>query len=343
MAARTATKDGNWSDVSVWDGGASLPGAADTADSNGYTVTIDQNIEVTTLIGTNAGAGGFAVSGAYTIDADITATVRTVLTCSAGAGVTVTIIGNITGGTASGMKGVVHSGVGTINVTGSVTGGSAPNARGISNDSTGTVNVDGNVTGGSSGTGAHNSTGGTVVITGTVTAGGGVGANNQSLGTLTARRAKAGGNERAVVGAVVGGTTRVTEIEFVCPMVGSPIGGYCKVLPDSTKNVVICIRSDTDAALPMSWDYPAVGDVKSGTVYALSTKTGTLGAADYPAEADVEFGVTYDSGGKTGAFVVPAEANVKAAVTYGAAAEFTGSLAAGGGGMLKGEKRGGKQ
>lgn len=43
MAVRYATKTGNWSDTTLWDNGA-LPVAGDDVYSNGFTVTIDQNV-----------------------------------------------------------------------------------------------------------------------------------------------------------------------------------------------------------------------------------------------------------------------------------------------------------
>ena len=49
MANVYATKTGNWSDVTVWNTGA-LPTAADDVRPNGFTVTINQDITVTTLL-----------------------------------------------------------------------------------------------------------------------------------------------------------------------------------------------------------------------------------------------------------------------------------------------------
>ena len=67
MAIRYATKTGVWSDVTVWNGGASLPGVGDSVHANGFTVTIDQDINVATLSTAANGAppaagGSFVVS-----------------------------------------------------------------------------------------------------------------------------------------------------------------------------------------------------------------------------------------------------------------------------------------
>lgn len=48
MATRFATATGNWSNTTIWDNGA-LPVAGDTIYPNGFTVTIDQDINVASL------------------------------------------------------------------------------------------------------------------------------------------------------------------------------------------------------------------------------------------------------------------------------------------------------
>ncbi len=301
MATITAAQTGNWSATATWAGG-SLPSADDTADCAGYDVTIDQDVTIVAL--TNSGDGSFLVDAAHTITADLTCgagtdyllkdshasgtvTIIGALTGSAtssgailrtGAGQT-DISGNITGGSAAAKYGMRNEGTGTVNITGNITGGSNGSASGLINTTTGTVNVTGNVAPGS-GVGVYNSLGGTISITGTVTGGVIAGAYNHNVGTLTATRAKSGGSVAAVRGNNSGGTTWVKELEFVVTGADGvgPIGGYCKVYPDSTVNQVIVIRSDTGAALPMSWDYPAEEDVESGVDYALGKLTGTLSA-----------------------------------------------------------------
>ncbi len=72
---------------------------------------------------------------------------------------------------------------------------------------------------------------------------------------------------------------------------------------------------------------PAAADVRLGTVFDAST-TGTLAV---PIPGDVELGVATDA--TTGTLVVPTAGQVKLGVGYGAGGtEFTGTLAAGGGG-----------
>lgn len=76
MALRYAVATGNWSNVAIWDGGAALPGVGDTVHSNGFTITIDQDIDVSRLtFATGGGAvtngGGFVHSaGTHALDVD---------------------------------------------------------------------------------------------------------------------------------------------------------------------------------------------------------------------------------------------------------------------------------
>jgi hypothetical protein len=51
MALRVAVANGNWSSTSTWNGGV-LPAAGDVVASNGFTVTIDQNVNVDSITNT---------------------------------------------------------------------------------------------------------------------------------------------------------------------------------------------------------------------------------------------------------------------------------------------------
>ena len=51
MAIRFAKQNGNWSSASTWDGGLTLPTAGDDVYPNGFTVTLDQNVNVGCLNG----------------------------------------------------------------------------------------------------------------------------------------------------------------------------------------------------------------------------------------------------------------------------------------------------
>ena len=74
MANRYAVASGNWSNTATWDGGT-LPQAGDVVRPNGFTVAINQDINVTELIN-NASApavagGSFSVGSGRTITANI--------------------------------------------------------------------------------------------------------------------------------------------------------------------------------------------------------------------------------------------------------------------------------
>jgi hypothetical protein len=54
MAIRFATSNGNWNDLSTWDGGLSIPSVDDDVIANGFSVTLNQDITVRSLSnGTN--------------------------------------------------------------------------------------------------------------------------------------------------------------------------------------------------------------------------------------------------------------------------------------------------
>lgn len=205
MANRYATKTGNWSDVTVWDGGTDLPTTGDTVRPNTYTVTIDQDITVT-LLTNNASApasagGSFALNNNVTVNANITAYAVNCVTLSGTNNATIngtltggssgssdqcairktstgtlTITGNVLGGTGgSGYNcGLWVSATGTINITGDVRGGTAGSYPfGMrSTTSAATINITGNVEGGTGGSyprGLMLESGGTVTINGSVT------------------------------------------------------------------------------------------------------------------------------------------------------------------------------
>ena len=63
MATRRAIASGNWSATSTWNGGV-LPGNGDTVFANGFTVTIDQNVDIGGANNPIVNAGSF-VSGQW--------------------------------------------------------------------------------------------------------------------------------------------------------------------------------------------------------------------------------------------------------------------------------------
>lgn len=303
MATRTAVKTGNWSDPTVWDSDPVLPGAGDVAECATYTVTIDQDVAVTTL--RSSGAGYFAVTAARTITAAVLSNTGHsgggVVRCSHAAG-TVSITGSVTAGPS---RGVQLTGAGTLNITGdvtagssnsaygvyanngqcdiagNVTGGSALATQGVRWESAGTLTVAGSVTGGSASSshGVYNSVTGTVNITGNVMGGSvGWGAINNSSGTITVAGIVRGGtgvNALGLHGQDVAGLTVFKRVVFGDGL-GAAISGYVKLVVEASANYCEILRSDTGAAYQLSNDYPTAAQVESGVVYKLGTLTGEL-------------------------------------------------------------------
>ena len=169
MALKYPLANGVWSNATNWNGGT-VPVPGDDVRANGFTVTIDVDIDVlqistAQLLPANAG-GSFVVSTNRTLTCNIIAGTTTCLTSTVGN--TVNIIGNITAGSAIAVS---FTNAGSIlNVTGNANGSSA-----IGLTSSGTVNFVGNASnliGTSSGvlTGAINiNSGGVLNFTGNAT------------------------------------------------------------------------------------------------------------------------------------------------------------------------------
>jgi len=178
MAVRYAVATGNWSDTATWDGGT-LPTSTDDVFANGFTVTIDVDVEVlsikTTAQSPAIAGGGFTCStsriitctadvglqsgsttcliittaspGVVNLNANIETSITTsnVTTLSVTGSCTLNILGDVKGSTGNvgGTRSIVASGGGTINIVGNViTQGTAKITMLVNNT---TVNITGNV------------------------------------------------------------------------------------------------------------------------------------------------------------------------------------------------------
>lgn len=174
MANYRAIATGNWSSGATWAGGAVPPDAAGhNIYSNGFTVTIDQNVDVAFITndaatasfvggGTSAAREGkFVVSaGGLSITANITH--RALASClefTAASPNTLTITGNITGipatfGNPTNSNAVSVTSTGTLNIYGNIIGPIANGANNVSvNNVLGTINIfNSTITSGASGT-----------------------------------------------------------------------------------------------------------------------------------------------------------------------------------------------
>lgn len=150
MTTITAAQNGNWSNPNTWNGGV-VPGNGDIADLNGFIVAMD--ISTIPASGTLLSLISPAKAGQLTValntlgNCAINATTITAGTNTTGLinvsgaapTATLTITGNVTGGSASSAYGACNTSTGTITITGNVTGGSASRAAGAYNYSTGEI------------------------------------------------------------------------------------------------------------------------------------------------------------------------------------------------------------
>lgn len=197
MANYRAVATGNWSSGATWGGGAVPPDAAGhNIYSNGFTVTIDQNVNVNLITnatitasfvggGTSAAVGGgFTMTTAFTLTGNIVAGTTTgatnCLTITGSGNTTITatqIYGSrpdVGGGGVTNAAGLINNSTGTLTISSgcSILSGSNTNSGAIYNNSTGTINVSGaTIVGGAGGTfsthgGICNQSTGSINVTG---------------------------------------------------------------------------------------------------------------------------------------------------------------------------------
>ena len=318
MATITAAQAGNWSATSTWTGGV-VPGNGDTACLNGFVVvmniaTIPASGTLAQLDGSN-GSGGSTV-GRLTIDlatlgnAVINAT--QILAYNPGSsgflGVsgaapsnTLTINGNVTGGSGSNAFGIYNTSTGSVTVTGNVTGGSGTSANAIYNTSTGSVTVTGNVTAGSvsNAFGLRNNSTGTVTITGNVTGGSGsatYGIYNTSTGSVTVTGNVTGGSGTIAYGIynVSTGLATVNSGNLINTTQCSALAGGFVYNPGPANYVEWPAAGSTTIKYPQQL---AATDVRTGVVHG--NLTGSLiqaGAASGSATLAKETGANARGG-----------------------------------------------
>ena len=172
MANIRATKNGVWSDNSVWS--PAPPTTVDNVFASGFTIYVDTNIQVlsiNTIGATGIGGGGtFRPNNGVAMTTNVVAGSSTCVTFASASPNAFTIVGNISGGNASNAVGVSNSSTGTINISGNIIGGPGPGTfngtNGINNTGTGIINIVGNVEAGLTNIGVNNTGAGTVNLTG---------------------------------------------------------------------------------------------------------------------------------------------------------------------------------
>jgi hypothetical protein len=270
MALKYPSANGNWSNAANWNGGT-VPVSGDDVRANGFTVTIDVDINVlqisTSALAPAAAGGSFVVSTNRTLTCDVNT--GTTVCLSSSAGITVNLIGNIYGAP-SGVGGntISFTNSGSIlNVTGIIYG--AANNSGSALITSGTLNFVGNVFGGALGASSNGitiSSGGNLVFTGNITAGGG-----------TTNAIIFSGNSSTINGNIYGGTTSARGLQ---------IGSGTHIINANCYGSNIA--SSGSHALGVS---SAISVVVNGTVYAgsVSTSFGLISAATTVQVSNIEF------------------------------------------------------
>ena len=264
MALKYPSANGNWSNAANWNGGT-VPVPGDDVRANGFTVTIDVDIDVlqisTVALAPAAAGGVFSVTTNRNITANINAGTTTCL--SSASGIIVTIIGNINAGSANAVNGVNFTNAGSVlNVTGNVVAGSSVNVQyGI--NSSGTVNFIGNATGSAVGFGSaaiNINTGGVLNLTGIIT--GGSAANTsygvQNAGNGTYNGTMTGGSAGSSVGTRI--TAGVHTINSNC-FGGTSSGSHGITLLNATATINGSCTG---------------GNVAGSHAYSISTSTATF-------------------------------------------------------------------
>jgi hypothetical protein len=361
MATYYARKAGNINAADVWATTPSGTAAAvifasgDVLISNSFAIAIN----VSTGLGSagqirNDNTGGATAGGSFTLSAGVT------LTSNVFAGATatpclnysatgnVTVVGNITAGSAGGAHGFMPShSSGTVFITGNITGGTANNAIGVHSINIGNVSITGNCVA-QSGTAANNNNTGIMTITGN--ANGGTislpcyGASNAGNGSLLLTGNVTGGSGTAGHGAINSGTNVLTVTGIATAGTNSTginnsIGGRINV-GRAVANAfglgnTAGVSSMAGVANPgngivefSELEYGSLGQSPtSGTGFRLKKQSSnavvfnlcnTAGAktlvdattGQMPAASDVRSGVSYASGAATGSCEVPAASSV---------------------------------
>jgi hypothetical protein len=133
MAIRHAVANGNWTNTATWNGGT-LPDIGDDVYANGFSISINQNINVSKISteicpNTLIGGGSFGSTPNTTLICDIISGTTLCLNCNNNLGTNLTIIGNVVANNASAIALIASAYI--TQLTGNVHGGLVANAFGI--------------------------------------------------------------------------------------------------------------------------------------------------------------------------------------------------------------------
>ncbi len=331
MANYRAIATGLWSAGATWAGGAVPPDAAGhNVYSNGFTVTIDQNVNVALL--TNAAITASFVGGGTSAAAGGSFNVSSASVSS--------IVANITGQAGNGTYALNFTALtpATLNLTGNLTSNMAGNGSGVINlGGTGTLTVMGNITSnGSTGAGANaiNVTGGgTLVVNSAVISTSGNFSSN--LNNAAINMGGAGSitlNNCSLSGLPSVNSTNGTITAVNCvfsasnsgPVVVSTIGGnrFSGTFISSSNGMqpISASRWFLNSTPSASYIQHALDGINASSYVRYYTADNALGQAN---PTDVRSGVSYASGNLTGRLTVPARGSVALSVNYGPSMPFT--------------------
>ena len=345
MALRYAVANGNWSNTATWDGGT-LPAPGDDVRANGFTVTVDVNVDVeriSVLASLPAVAGGsFVVSTNRTLTCDIYG--GTTVCLSSTAGVTVSIVGNVYGGSTSSISAVNFTNAGSIlNVTGNAFSGTGNQVNhGI--NFFGTLNFTGNVFGGNTGfnnVGAINvNSGANLLFNGNITGGGSTAQNVDGIRTFgnctingnvysgTAGNCvgiRVGGGTCTINADCYGGITLGSHAVFVSAAIDvtvngtifAGLGGGSYGITSASANVVVSDVEFTNGVIPINGFVKFKNTAPTITVRKADNTNQQLvdpATTDIPIVGNVRTGVSYASGALTGTLDVPPASSVAVGV-----------------------------
>jgi len=337
MALKYPLANGVWSTAANWNGGT-LPVAGDDVRANGFTVTIDQDINVlqisTVALAPAAAGGSFVVSTNRNITANIIGGTTTCLTSSVG--IIVTIIGNINPSSAN-VTGVNFTNTGSIlNVTGNSNAPTAGSGAQHGITSSGTVNFVGNAYSGIGTSSGANTSGiniastGVLNFTGNATSLGQFSCGIQCAGNSTLNGTINGGNNGSgfgvrllsgthtvnsdCYGGVTAGSNAVQITTSIATFNGNIFGSTSSTslglfVADTSSNVVISqMTFSSNGGSPVGGFVKFKNTAPTITVRKANNTNQQLvdpSTTDIPIIGDVRQGVTYASGSLTGTLQVP--------------------------------------
>lgn len=301
MAIRYAVATGNWSSTATWNGGT-LPTSADDVFTNGFVVTINQDINVISL--SNKLALGVLAGGSFSIASGADRTI--VATTITGGSVSLFNFANYTTSVLTITANTITSDSSTaLNFNNNIAATIVINANLVANSTTSTALL--TIVGG-----ASNS----ITINGNVTAANSIiFTNPQSVLNLTIN----GFAQSSILSQCIVNTNNSATVNITITKAISINQGAAAV-----SNIVASLANVTVKEIEQGvfGQVPIAGFVRlstaSGAFYkgvTTGSSTRTLSdpadiAGQVPAQTDVRFGVSYQSGSKTGSAYIPAAASV---------------------------------